>query len=236
MNYYMISKQITALYKGKPANAAGVTHRKLPRIQMGMLYSLSEELHDFDFAFSPFTHDGFARASTWERFNFDCYPVNSGFDFSWYLVSPKLKEVLEPLTFLTEHRFYKAELLNKNVLHPKFLLVWKKYERSTEEFCQYQWGYYTGVLKRRELQEVYTGEQIRDYEHYEKLSMARHAINGQLLEVKKIVINKAFDFADIPDYGVGHVVSQRFKDAVEAAGITGIEFEKSYIEIEIQEK
>jgi hypothetical protein len=235
MDYFSVSSQISALFRGKMASAASVTYSKLPSIQKSMMASLANEFHDFEFVFSPFTHEGFAAESTWDRFNFDFYTVAGGYDFYWYLVSEKLKQVLEPLKFLTEHRFYKAELLNKNILHPKYLLVWKKYEPSPVEFSQWEWGFYSGVSNWREFQEDYKGEQIRDYEHYEKVSMARNELNNQSLFLKKIVIHQEFDFGGLP-YFAGYVVSQRFKDAVEAGRITGLEFKKLNIEIEIREK
>jgi hypothetical protein len=236
MDYYRISKSAEAPLKGKIVDVPGVTYRKLPSIQIGMMASLVDEFQDLEFAFSPFTHEGFAAESTWDRFNFDFYVVASGYDFYWYLVSEKLKQVLEPLKFLTEYRFYKAELLNKNTLHPKYLLVWKKYGTISEEFSQWEWGYYSGVIKP-ELKEVYTGVQIRDYEHFEKVSLARRELNNQYLGPKKIVVQQEFDFGGLGlMYGGGYLVSKRLKDAVEAAGITGIAFEKTYFEVEIREK
>jgi hypothetical protein len=246
MNYYHISTPSRTLYKDKEEIISFVSGEQLSAELKKLCLSISnKEFPENPPVFSPFTpkeyKDAPKRKHPWELFHFDVNSLLLINLFNGFLVNKKVKDTLEKLKILSEYKFYPAELITKTQTLEKYLFVWKIYTPSPEEMKQWEWKHIVREDYKITYKKKYTGEPITDLKHFQKMTTEVYKKSREQLLPSKLVFETKFDFAENPFFeGFGYtthkILSQGFKNKIEAAGITGFGFEKITYKIEIREK
>jgi hypothetical protein len=243
MKYYYLTVQSRALCKGEMVEVPGVSGER----PNGELKKQIEAINAKEFPdnlpmLSPLFPEGYGPKHTWERFHFDvnCFILNSSHIIG-LVVNQKVKDIFEKLNIPSEHRYYPAEFFFKNEMYPKYIFVWKYYQPSPEEVKQNEWMLVVSDGTNTTYSRPYDGEAITDLKHFQKVVASIYGKTGEELVPAKLVFETDFDFAQFPFFiGFGTVmhtvVSQRFKNKIEAEGITGLEFKPVYYKIAINKK
>lgn len=150
--------------------------------------------------------------------------LSNGFSHSLRIISPRAKSVLEQY-HLCPHRFYPLGLYKRKVRHDYFLF---KFVSNYSDFVDYE----RTSFRERDITSGYKSDPFfiksrEDFwERREKIKTERGISWG--IWGDRIVMNESFDreldFFVISILDANTYVSERLKNAIESAGLTGWEF------------
>ncbi len=148
----------------------------------------------------------------------------------FYPTSEKLKNLMEEFN-LPESQWYKAGILKKEKIISFYVLQlnigeYKKlinFDEST--FCDFNFA----AMKKRNDAQIKVNK-------FEDLKLEREAQGWRTIGLNKAVMKPKFEHLDLfQTYDYGLLISERLKDAIEAAKITGVKITECPIEFEIAE-
>ncbi len=233
MKYYKIETKISEFYKKKLMNNNSVTANK-----MGLEHGkYVQQISDGEFLenipeLSPFTMMGFGNITTWERFRFDVHNfIAHGGGILGFFISEKAKKVFETAKYGNRVQFYPAKLQYKSELYQYYIFQVQNNFSTYIDFEKSQFALFKGSIS--ELTFVKDiDRKISSLEEYQQFSNEIYNSEKLKLEPTKIVFKEYIDFV-FTKITYGFLVSENFKNILEEAQVTGIEFREVPIEFEV---
>ena len=152
---------------------------------------------------------------------------------AWLMpVSVRFKNLLEAFN-LTSSKFYTAKVLFGDVYHDYF--VWQLLYDSYLEFMDFERTVFNNLNNFRKLKNpplvTKSFSSIDEVQNHARKNWKRK------WNFHKIVMKPKFKDIDLCTFPkLGEIVSERLKTAIEAAGITGVEFEECPVPIEFSDE
>jgi hypothetical protein len=234
MKYYEIQTKTSEFHKKKLMNNNSVTANKMSLEQRQFVGKLSNGFFlDNVPELSPFSMMGYGNITTWERFRFDVHNfIASGSGILGFFVSENTKKVFEYAKFGNQIRFYPAQLLYKGEFYHYYILQVKNEFSSCIDFEKSQFDIFDGIMNNKTFIRHFD-KRISNSNEYNLYSNQINSKNtNHWLEPTKIVFNEYVDFV-FTKVTYGFLVSEIFKQKLEEAQITGIEFKEINIDFEI---
>ena len=143
-----------------------------------------------------------------------------------YPVSKKMKQILEQFKLNTEG-FYKAKVLFNNENHDYF--IWEQYSGGFDKYVDFKHS----TFCERTIEGGYGNIEIQ-VENEDHLRVMRREKKWHQWAFKRAVMKPEFKEVDatILAYPYINIISERLKNALEEANITGIEIIPFHVEIE----
>lgn len=149
-------------------------------------------------------------------------------------ISKNLKEILEKFN-LGEHRFYTAWVLFNGIKHPYFVMQILRNEY--QKYIDFDKTLFNNLDSSRNIKDrVFETYSLQSVDAASEYSRAKSG-SGINWNYERIVMKpefKEFDFFTF--YKLGDVVSERLKNAIEEAGLIGLEFKELPIPIEFSDE
>jgi len=148
------------------------------------------------------------------------------------VVSKELKEILEQFNF-GPHKFYPAKVLHEGNLHSYF--VFQIYDDFYQGFIDFDKTSYNNIYDFKKLNcDEKIVKKFSNYDEAEDFFFDNHDGN---MSYERAVVKPEFREVDfVTWYKFGDLVSERLKNAIEEAGITGIDFIELPIPIEFSDE
>ena len=147
-------------------------------------------------------------------------------------ISKKFKEILEEHK-QSDHRFYKAKVLFQGKFYPYF--VWRILDEKYEEYIDFDKTLYNNLdLFRDQVHDELVVKKFKSHKEMEDYSDTNwdYTWNYERLVLKPNF--RTLDYLYI--YRLGGIVSERLKQAIESAALTGIRFNPLPIPIEFSDE
>ena len=150
----------------------------------------------------------------------------------FYPISEKFKLLLESYN-LPNHKFYKARVLFKGEFHTYF--VWHLLYDNYFEYIDFSKTKYNNLDSWRELEQE--SLKIKQFNSYEEMNDYSRKNWNLSFNYEQLVMKPNFRELDYCYVTLlGGLVSERLKEAIEAAGLTGISFKPLPIPIEFSDE
>ena len=149
-------------------------------------------------------------------------------------VSKQFKEILEQFN-LGEYRFYKALVLFKEKKHEYFVL--QIFDDFYQDFIDFEKTIFNNLNSSRNLGErKLETKQFRSIQEVIDYSRSNWG-SGVNWNYERVIMKPEFRALDLfTFYKFGDIVSERLKNAIEEAGLTGMEFKELPIPIEFSDE
>ena len=149
-----------------------------------------------------------------------------------YPISKKFKEILEKHK-QSDHRFYKAKVLFQGKFYPYF--VWRILDEKYEEYIDFDKTLYNNLSSsRRRIHDELVIKKFKSHNEMKDYSKTNWDYDWNY---ERLVLKPNFRTLDhLYIYRLGGIVSERLKQAIESAELTGIRFNPLPIPIEFSDE
>jgi len=151
---------------------------------------------------------------------------------SFLPISKSFKEVLEQFK-LSPSKFYKAKVLFEDKYHPYF--IWQILVDEYQQYIDFEQSEFNNLTQSRKLRQEEL--KVKKFKSIEEVETKAKEDWGYRWNYERLVLKPEFRELDFCLLPVLHtVVSERLKEAIEKAGLTGIAFKELPITLEFSDE
>lgn len=227
MKYYKIS--IQDYYEDRIASYADFINNDKETVfkKIG-----SGETVDKSEIFDYFFLSSFDKKEFWEWCLFDIHKFygNSGFLTPNFLISSKLKKILETHDISKPHNYYKSNLKYKNKNFDYFVFQFSGIEifKNTLSYIDFNKSIFVDPIKQHNVKVQSLNEFFLEYKRIYKENGIDNKLKNKLLTFTDFL-----DFIPLGTFMDDNLVSERLRNAIQENEITGFEFSELDYEVVI---